>query len=163
MTTVGYGDFSGDSEREMIFSIALEFGGLLLFSVLTGLLVQLVSVGGGYAAELADYLEKVNIWVMRLEKANDADRNTFMPAELYRAITDYTEAAFRHDHNLIVEQAEFYQDLRPQDQTRLIKLLFADFRRDFRFFFDPCEQGFINEAIIQLATRRWERADDKRC
>ena len=103
LTTVGYGDFSGDTSREMIFSIALEFGGLLLFSILTGLLVQLVSVGGGYDSMLADYLERLNVWIMKLEKANDADRNTFMPAELYRAITDYTEAAFRHDHNLVVE------------------------------------------------------------
>ena len=48
----------------------------------------------------------------------------------------------------------------PQDQTELIKLLFEDFRRNFRHFFDPCEQGFINEAIIWLFTRRY-RAQDR--
>ena len=41
----------------------------------------------------------------------------------------------------------------------LIKELFADFRRSFRSFFDPCEQGFINEVIIQLATRQWPKLD----
>ena len=34
-------------------------------------------------------------------------------------------------------------------------MLFEDFRRDFRNFFDPCEQGFINEAIIWMFTRRY--------
>ena len=38
----------------------------------------------------------------------------------------------------------------------LVKFLFADFRRKFKVFFDMCEQGFINEAIINLYTRRWE-------
>ena len=44
LTTVGYGDFSGQNEREYLFSIFLEFGGLLLFSLLTGLLIQLISL-----------------------------------------------------------------------------------------------------------------------
>ena len=42
VTTVGYGDFSGQNNKEMLYSIFLEFGGLLLFSTLTGILVELV-------------------------------------------------------------------------------------------------------------------------
>ena len=108
LTTVGYGDFSGGNEREWLFSIVLEFGGLLLFSILTGLLVELVSIGGNFDTLLSEYSEKVNIWVMKLEKANDNSRNEYMLPELYRDISTYTEAAFRHDFNLIIEQAEFY-------------------------------------------------------
>ena len=78
-----------------------------------------------------------------------------MPPEMYLAILTYNEVAFNHDFNLIVEAGPFYHQLKPQDQSRLINLLFADFRRDFRKFFDPCDQGFTNEAIISLANRRW--------
>ena len=52
---------------------------------------------------LSEYIEDVNVWIMKLEKANDKDRNDFMPAEMYRDITTYTEEAFKWDHNLIVE------------------------------------------------------------
>ena len=45
----------------------------------------------------------------------------------------------------------------PKDQTNLINLLFEEFRRNFRHFFNPCEQGFINEAIIWMFTRRFKR------
>ena len=76
---------------------------------------------------------------MKLEKANDNERNVFMPPVLFKKITIYTEEAFKGDFNLIVETFDFYQSLKPQDQTKVIKLLFADFRRKFRFFFDPCE------------------------
>ena len=56
---------------------------------------------------------------------------------------------------MLVEDYEFFQQLPPKDQTELIKLLFADFRLNFRHFFDPCEQGFVNEAIIWMFTRRY--------
>ena len=39
LTTVGYGDFSGSTDEELLFSIFLESGGLFLFSILTGLLI----------------------------------------------------------------------------------------------------------------------------
>ena len=32
----------------------------------------------------------------------------------------------------------------------------------FRHFFDPCEQGFINEAIIWLFTRRYKKETTSR-
>ena len=113
LTTVGYGDYTGSSEVEMLFSILLEFGGLVLFAFLTGLLVELVSIGGDFNDMLSEYIEKVNIWVMKLEKANDNKRNVFMPSTMYRNISVYTEEAFKHDFNLIIEQAEFYQQLKP--------------------------------------------------
>lgn len=159
LTTVGYGDFSGTNEREYLYSIFLEFAGLLLFSILTGLLIQLISIRSDFEAMCSEYLENCNKWIMKLERANDHKGETFMPPQMYRTIISFTEAAFRHDHNLIIEEANFYYQLKPQDQTILIKQLFKEFRREFKFFFDPCEQGFINECIINLATRRWERGN----
>jgi hypothetical protein len=38
ITTVGYGDFVGTTETEMIFSVILEFAGLAFFSILMGLI-----------------------------------------------------------------------------------------------------------------------------
>ena len=58
---------------------------------------------------------------MKLEIANDNSLEKHMPPHLYSKIITYTEAAFRHDHNLIVESADFYRQLKPKDQTLLIK------------------------------------------
>lgn len=92
----------------MLYSIFLEFGGLLLFSTLTGILVELVQIGGDFYDLLADYMFKSNVWVLKLEKANDNRRETFMPASLYKEVSDDIELAFERDFNLIIEQAEFY-------------------------------------------------------
>ena len=109
LSTVGYGDFSGSTNKEMLFTIFLEFGGLLLFSTMMALLIQLVTVGTTFEGMVSEYTEDVNVWVMKLEKANDSNKNAFMPPILFRSISKYTEEAFRHDHNLIVEQFPFYQ------------------------------------------------------
>ena len=59
--------------------------------------------------------------------------------------------------NLIIESGPFYKQLSTKDQTVLLNHLssFSDFRRNFRPFFDPCEQGFINEVLVNLAVRRF--------
>ena len=139
LTTVGYGDFFGSTIEEMLFSICLEFGGLLFFSALTGLIIKYAVKIPNFTDQLYEYETNNKIWIMRLEKALDFERATFMPHKLYRSIEKYTELAFKYDFNLIIESADFYQTLRPQDQTRLIKTLFIEFRRNFRPFFDPCE------------------------
>ena len=41
-TTVGYGDYAGTNSREFVASIIFEFGGLMFFSLLTGMLTPLV-------------------------------------------------------------------------------------------------------------------------
>ena len=40
-------------------------------------------------------------------------------------------------------------------QTEVINLIFEDFKIDFHFFFSQCDQGFINEAIIRMYSRRY--------
>ena len=41
-TTVGYGDYAGGNNQEYLFTIMLEFFGLLFFALLTGLITPLV-------------------------------------------------------------------------------------------------------------------------
>ena len=84
-------------------------------------------------------------------------RKLYVPANLYLSISETVEEAFKNDHNMIIEEFDFYQQLPPRVQTNLINLIFEDFRQNFRHFFDPCDTGFINEVIIRLYSRRYQR------
>jgi len=72
---------------------------------------------------------------------------------MYSDITRYISDAFRYDFNLIVEDFPFYQQLTPKMKTELIRTTFSDFKKKFSHFFDPCQQGFTNEFIINMYTR----------
>lgn len=43
ITTVGYGDISGNTSREFVFSMFVEFIGLTFFSLLTGTISNMLS------------------------------------------------------------------------------------------------------------------------
>ena len=62
LTTVGYGDFSGTTYEELAFSMFLEFGGLLLFATLTGLIGQYVKPFETYEDSLLKHVEDVSLW-----------------------------------------------------------------------------------------------------
>ena len=40
-------------------------------------------------------------------------------------------------------------------QTEVIQLIFSQFKNNFSFFFNQCDQGFVNEAIIRMYSRRY--------
>ena len=63
------------------------------------------------------------------------------------------EEALRYDHNSIVEEFTMYQTLPPKLQTELINKIFSNFMKQFKNFFNSCEQGFRNEFIINLYAR----------
>lgn len=58
-----------------------------------------------------------------------------------------------NDFNLIIEEGCFYQQLTPRMQTQLVKSLLGDFVKQFNHFFDSCEEGFLNECIINMLAR----------
>ena len=112
---------------------------------------------------LSNRMFELDLWVMKLQRAADKSGEMYIVPSLYKKITGATEMAFKHDFNLIVEEGEnFYKQLDPKDQTALINLLFGEFILRFAPFFDPCEKGFRNEMVINLATRRYPRGAAER-
>ena len=55
---------------------------------------------------------------------------------------------------MIIEEAPFYQRLTPKMQSELIEYLFSDYVKKFSHIFAFCEDGFRNELIIQMYSRR---------
>ena len=62
-----------------------------------------------------------------------------------------------NDFNLIIEEGPFFSMMTPKMQTDLMETLFSDFINEFSHFFDSCEQGFMNEVIINMFARIREK------
>lgn len=72
--------------------------------------------------------DKLDVWIKKMQQANSTIRNFYIPANLYLSISETVEEAFKNDHNLIIEEFDFYQQLSPKMQTRVINLIFEEFR-----------------------------------
>ena len=92
------------------------------------------------------------MWIKKIEKSNHPFH---IQPSLYNDIRKYVEQAFLYDFNLVIEDFYFYQQLTPKMQTDLIQntKIFREFERNFVYFFEDCERGFINEFIIRMFCR----------
>ena len=101
MTTVGYGDFSGNTSQEYFFSIILEFAGLTFFSFLMGAINGIFNTMDNFEDLVEEKLDALDMWIKKIEKAN---KPFHIQATLYNDIRKYIEQAFLYDFNLLIEE-----------------------------------------------------------
>jgi len=74
ITTVGYGDISGGTTNEYLYSMIVEFVGLTFFSFLTGTISVMFTGNQSFESLMNARLEELDLWLLRLENCN-ADEN----------------------------------------------------------------------------------------
>jgi len=70
ITTVGYGDYSGKTSEEYIFSIGLEFLGLTFFSFLMGSINGIFNTSDNFDDLIEEKLDSLDMWIKKIEKSN---------------------------------------------------------------------------------------------
>lgn len=106
ITTVGYGDYSGNTSSEYIFSIILEFIGLTFFSFLMGSINSIFDTSDNFDDLIEQKLDQLDMWIKKIEKSN---KPFHIQPTLYNDIRKYVEQAFMYDFNLVIEEFSFYQ------------------------------------------------------
>lgn len=109
-------------------------------------------IDNSFEGKMLENLEDTKLWVLKLEKANKNEQiSMLLVAEAVLIFED----AMEKDFNLIVEEFPFYYMIPQRLQTQLVKELFSEFIDSFGHFFDECEQGFVNEFIVNMSCRRY--------
>lgn len=108
ITTVGYGDISGTTTAEYLFSMGVEFIGLTFFSFLTGTISVMFSGDQSFESLINARMEELDLWLLRLENCNKEEK---IPNKLYHSIKEFIQDAFVYDFNLIIEEFSFYNEL----------------------------------------------------
>ena len=86
ITTVGYGDITGDTTIEYLFSMGVEFIGLTFFSFLTGTISVMFSGDQSFEALINARMEELDLWLLRLENCNKEEK---IPNKLYHSIKEF--------------------------------------------------------------------------
>ena len=80
VTTVGYGDYSGGTTLEYLFTIMLEFLGMVVFSTLQVAVQQVVDNDSSFAHFKDGLQERVNFWLLSMENSGSKEN---LPRDLY--------------------------------------------------------------------------------
>lgn len=153
VTTVGYGDYSGGTTLEYLFTIGLEFMGLAVFSVLQVAVLQVVQTDSSYRGFFINKTDELNSWLMVLEKSNFPKS---IPADLYQEIKHCLHCSFESDFNMIIEEFDFYQKLSPALQQNLVMTIFPEFIFKFRELFNGCERQFTSNLVMSLSYKFYQ-------
>lgn len=86
ITTVGYGDISGSTTLELLFSMCVEFVGLTFFSFLTGTISVMFSGDQSFESLINARMEQLDLWLLRLENCNKEEK---IPNRLYHSIKEF--------------------------------------------------------------------------
>ena len=70
ITTVGYGDYTGMTSEELLFSIALQFIGLVFFSFLMGSINGIFNTSDNFEDLIDEKLDQLDMWIKKIEKSN---------------------------------------------------------------------------------------------
>jgi hypothetical protein len=137
-TTVGYGDFYGNTTYERLYLLPAEFIGICMFSIISGITGNLL--------ELPTLLSIIN------EKKNDVkvylqsiDRARFEEAQLDDDIYDNTVHFIEHSYQVGVVQSlqrdnDFYKKLSPDLKNSMVFALLYDYYDKFFYFFNDVER-----------------------
>lgn len=70
ITTVGYGDYFGSTSEEYLFSICLQFIGLVFFSFLMGSINNIFNTSDNFEDLIDEKLDSLDMWIKKIEKSN---------------------------------------------------------------------------------------------
>ena len=147
VTTVGYGHASYQSSNELLYIIFLEVVATISQAVAIIVLSAGLNVGSAaFNNLLEERLDGADKWlVFRLEAAA---KNGHLSNDLARKLESAWRWSFSKDHNMIVEEFDFYEKLTPKMQSELVETIFFNIIAQFSHIFAFCEDGFRNELII---------------
>lgn len=156
--TVGYGDYSGGTQAELLISIFFEFLGILMMSIVMYMIQIIVNDNDHEFTEfIDDKTNNLQLWINNMEKCNKPKH--INPVLFYKMQNSLTQS-FQYDFNTLLEEHTFYQRMTPKMQTELVDTLFSDFLEDFSHFFEGLERGFVNEFVINLYARSFRHMED---
>ena len=114
VTTVGYGDYSGQNSLEISFTFFLMFFGFSVFSMLQVAVLQVVRHDTRFSKFSQETEGRITLWLSNLEKSNDSIQ---LPVDIYEGIKEDLYRSFRYDISLIVHEYDFYLNLSPKLQS----------------------------------------------
>ncbi|EGR27650.1 hypothetical protein IMG5_191890 [Ichthyophthirius multifiliis] len=156
LTTLGYGDFYGQTVNEYIFTMFVEFIGVFVFAYMMGNINNLIEkLNDDHVEYIQNENENLDQWIIKIDRANPTRKlpQTFID-DLRKRFTIY----WQKDHTTVVQEYPFFNqlpvDLREQvtvaSNDGVLKYLTLGSSPNTSSQFNAIEEQQKNE-IIKLA------------
>lgn len=158
MTTVGYGDYYApnanlvSAPREMIFVMALQFLGILVFSLVSN---QVMSTEKVVNVEelISDKVDDLEMWLFNVDRQCEEK----LPDDIYDSAIEFVKTSIRFSARELFHEYPYYKNLPPRLKAQVANQVMGNFYDVCRFFFKDYKTGtnapypFIRKMLTQLS------------
>ncbi|CAI2363314.1 unnamed protein product [Moneuplotes crassus] len=152
-TTVGYGDFSGNTNQEYILQMSVKFIGIGFFGYIIGNINFLIGQVDSIEELEEEKDEQNNLWLIRLARAN---ASKVLTNDYYEHILSFFTTYWNLDYYLLREN-EFFNQLKPRLQKEVANICFEPVYNRFEGFFSGLEESFKREIVHQFRFEEFKK------
>ena len=154
LTTVGYGDIYGKGNSQFIFTMIVEFLGILVFSIIMSSVNQALGQSGDIDI-IENKIDQVDVWLVKLDNSR---LSKSLPKILYEKIKVYIQESLHYDHKKLIDGYEYLNQLKPRLRYELVMELFSPMIEDFKHLFQyddglECGNEFLTFFVSSLYCR----------
>ena len=144
--TVGYGDFTGSTNQEYVFTMITQFLGIGFFGYVIGNISTMIGQIDSIQ-ELQELEEELqSVWQMKLDRSN---KEKYFSRHYYDHMNSFFSKYWSKDFNKLQDD-EFYIQLKPKLKNEVDDICFRQIFTNFAGFFKDLEPGFKRAVVHNL-------------
>lgn len=145
-TTVGYGDYYANNEREKTYLIFLEFTAICIFSIITGNITSLHS-----KAKLSDVIkqkqEEIKLYLYGIDKVEVKQE---LNAAIYDQSIEYMKVSYLHGVDQSIREGGYYKLMPSRMKTKVAFELFDKYYHKFYYFFNDLQgKNYADKVFVR--------------
>ncbi|KAL4468617.1 hypothetical protein ABPG74_005120 [Tetrahymena malaccensis] len=157
LTTLGYGDFYGQTSYERIFTMFVQFLGVFIFAYMMGNINNLIEkLNDDHLEYIQNENENLDQWIIKIDRANPTRKlpQSFVD-DLRKRFTIY----WQRDHTTVVQEFPFFNQLPVDLRSQLVDHIFKGFIDRFSVFFKGLEIQFVHAVVVNLYPKKYTQAE----
>ena len=152
ISTVGYGDITPKTSKEIAFVMFLQLLGVIIFAYITGTITSILMNFSQREKMLSENELNLDKWMLDINTNNTYQINT----ELQNEIQNYFKYFWENDHSSLLKNNSFLMRMPLKLRDKFIDYLFSDEIKDFSVFFAEYDHELKNNLMLHLYPRIFE-------
>lgn len=149
ISTVGYGDISPKTSKEIAFVMFIQFLGVVIFAYLTGNITSILMNLNQREKMLSEKEINLDKWFLDM----NSHHKYKIPQELHKNIKDYFLYYWENDHSSLLTETNFLMRMPLKLRNEFLEYLFSDEIKHFSVFFDELDKQLKFSMMLSMYPR----------
>jgi hypothetical protein len=149
ISTVGYGDISPKTSKEIAFVMFIQFLGVVIFAYLTGNITSILMNLNQREKMLSEKEINLDKWFLDMK----TNKSHSIPEDLHKSIREYFLYYWENDHSSLLTETNFLMRMPLNLRNQFLDYLFSDEIKHFQVFFNDLDLPLKYQMMLSMFPR----------